>query len=604
MSHRAKSSTTAVPPRGRVRRPAFPGGLVCALLAALSVLAAYPVVEMGVLDDWSYTRTALDLVRTGHIIYNGWATAMLGWQILWGALFIKLFGYSMLVVRLSTLPLAMGCALLMFWLCTRFGLNRINAFLATCTVVLSPVFVPLAASYMTDVPGFFSILVCLSFCVKALEARNGSDAISWLALATIAGVAGGTCRQVAWLAPLVIVPSAAWQLRKTRGVIPAAIVLWIFALAAVFACSYWFAHQPYSVPEKLIKAKLQRWLIRKALAQYRDVILTLFLFSLPALVAYLGALRRVSQKVLVPLLAFVAVVITATVIHGGNGLAPFLTDIVSPLGVGGVADWHTLGDKPVVLAPLLRLALTSLTAISLCVAVAFVASRYPFNHSPNAAAPTPATTLSWQTIFYLFVPFTLCYLVVLAPRAIFAAPFDRYLIPLVGLFLIPLLRFYQEQVNERPPAFCFVVLALFWGYAVASTHDYFAMNRARLAAAQEVLKTGVPRTELQAGWELDGQTQIDQAGYIDDPRIQVPVGAYQPVKPSTLLPLTCQTQWSLLVPVIHPRYFLVFSPQSCLAASVFAPVSYSAWWPPFRRQIYIQQLAKSTAGYLSSGNSK
>ena len=163
--------------------------MLCALLTGLAVIAAYPVVEMGVIDDWSYTRTALDLVRTGHVVYNGWATAMLGWQIVWAALFIKLIGYSMLVVRMSTLPLAMGCAVLMFSVSARCGLNWRNAFLATCTVVLSPAFVPIAASYMTDVPGLFSILLCLYLCLRALGTKTEGSAIAWLAAAT-----GRRCR--------------------------------------------------------------------------------------------------------------------------------------------------------------------------------------------------------------------------------------------------------------------------------------------------------------------------------------------------------------------------------------------------------------------------
>jgi hypothetical protein len=60
------------------------------------VLVARPFVSMGVIDDWSYIWTARVLANTGHLTYNGWATAMLGWQVYLGALFIKLFGFSYL----------------------------------------------------------------------------------------------------------------------------------------------------------------------------------------------------------------------------------------------------------------------------------------------------------------------------------------------------------------------------------------------------------------------------------------------------------------------------------------------------------------------------
>jgi len=456
-------------------------------------------------------------------------------------------------------------------------------------VVLSPVFIPLCATYMTDVPGFFAILLCLYCCVRALHAKFDSRVISWLAVATIAGVIGGTCRQIVWLGPLVIVPSTVWLLRKKRGLLPAGVALWIFTIAAALACSYWVAHQPYALPEKIVRGQFERWRIRKGIEQYRDIILSIVLFCLPALVAYLTALRKTSKKVLLPLASLSALLIIGTLMNGGNGLAPFMIDIVSPWGFGGDVHPHTLGRIPVVLGPWIRLGVTCFMALALCVAIALVVSRDWLKVRSQTA---PGTTVSWWAIFWLFVPFGLCYLVLLAPRAIFAMPFDRYVIPLFALLLIPLLGFYQEYVSERVPDFCFVVLALFALFGVASTHDTFAMRRARLAAVQEVLHAGVPRTELQAGFELDGEAQLDLAGYINDPQIQIPAGAYKPVEPSDALPSYCQTQWSQFVPAIRPRYFLVFSPQSCLASSGLPPVTYSAWWPPFRRSIYIQRLAE------------
>ena len=64
-------------------------GIICACVPAVLLLVSWPVAEMGFVDDWSYVKTALVFARTGHIVYNGWATAMLGWAIPWAALFIK-----------------------------------------------------------------------------------------------------------------------------------------------------------------------------------------------------------------------------------------------------------------------------------------------------------------------------------------------------------------------------------------------------------------------------------------------------------------------------------------------------------------------------------
>ena len=72
------------------------------MLVLIAILSCHPFVEMGLIDDFSYVRTALLFARTGHFVYNGWTTAMLGAQIVWAAPFIKLLGYSFFATRVST----------------------------------------------------------------------------------------------------------------------------------------------------------------------------------------------------------------------------------------------------------------------------------------------------------------------------------------------------------------------------------------------------------------------------------------------------------------------------------------------------------------------
>jgi hypothetical protein len=104
--------------------------LACAPLPILCDLLIRPHAEIGD-DDWSYIKTAQVLAQTGHIAYNGWATAMLGWQLCFGAFFVKLFGFSFTAVRFSTAIEAVATAFLPQRTCLRAGLNSWNAALAT-----------------------------------------------------------------------------------------------------------------------------------------------------------------------------------------------------------------------------------------------------------------------------------------------------------------------------------------------------------------------------------------------------------------------------------------------------------------------------------------
>src|SRR5258705_8111621 len=182
-------------------------GLICALIVAASVLAAYPVAEMGFQDDWSYIRTALEFERTGRFVYNGWATAILGWIIPWSALFIKTFGFSFTIVRLSILPVTMACIYLFHESLVRFGIRGRNAVLGALTLGLSPIFLPMAASYMTHAAALFVIVLCLYLCQRAVAAHSDRAAVLWLCCAAASNVAGGAVRQISWLGATGIVPS-------------------------------------------------------------------------------------------------------------------------------------------------------------------------------------------------------------------------------------------------------------------------------------------------------------------------------------------------------------------------------------------------------------
>jgi hypothetical protein len=168
--------------------------------------------------------------------------------------------------------------------------------------------------------------------------------------------------------------------------------------------------------------------------------------------------------------------------------------------------------------------------------------------------------------------------------------FDRYLLPLIFVFLVILLRVYEEKVGDRLPAISLFLVLLFGAFTVAGMHDLFAMGRARLTAADEILATGVVRTEIQGGFEYDAWTQLESAGYVNDYRLRIPVGAFHPKSLPANAPVGCYFGFAEHTPAINPRYIFAFDPSSCYSPSQFAPVSYKAWLSPHTRTIYIQKV--------------
>jgi hypothetical protein len=560
-------------------------GIICASVTAASVLASWPFAEMGFVDDWSYVKTAFVFARTGHIVYNGWATAMLGWAIPWAALFIKLFGFSFTAVRLSTLPLAMLSVYLLHASLVRFGITARNAIVGALTLGLSPLFLPLAASYMTDIACLFCILLCLYLCQRALAAHSDRATILWLACAALTNIAGGTVRQIAWLGTLVMVPSTAWVLRRRAGVKRTACLLWIGSVLSVLACMRWFERQPYALPEKIAQGPVTGTMLGHMLAELLKALLCLALVTFPILAAWIPTPRSLSRSALTRIGCILVAMGAASIVLGNRGslehrIMPWLGHVIGTLSIFS-STGEMLGSRPVTLTLPMRVGL------SLVVMAAMLALVEQMLAKPRRRNFSRAASL--HEALWILGPFAISYVVFLLPRALYSVVYDRYLLGLMPLAIIMLLVLHQRWVAERLPAVTVAALSLFALYAIAGTHDWFALNRARAAGVAQIHASGVPATSIQGGFDYDGWTQIEAAGYINDARLRTPANSYHANLSPLQLSEQCRLNFAEYTPAIHPKYFVVFEPMTCLAPSKYPPVTYRTWLPPFQRMIYIQQ---------------
>ena len=188
--------------------------LAVSMLGTLAaILIAWPFAEGGSCDDFSYIHMAKTLAETGRFAYNGWPTAMLGIQVWWGAAWIWLFGFSFTIARLSLLPLAVGAVGLVYLLARRARLSPADGLFVAFATGLSPWFILLAPTFMTDVSSLFFLMASLYGFVRVVEAAQQDAARSRHALA--------------WLAALLC-----------GGI----------GLASVVFGMRWFASQPYAIP--------------------------------------------------------------------------------------------------------------------------------------------------------------------------------------------------------------------------------------------------------------------------------------------------------------------------------------------------------------------
>jgi len=573
-------------------------GLLCAATASLLPLVAWPFAEIGFMDDFSYIRTTQIYAQTGHLLYNGWATAMLGWQILWGALFIKLFGFSFTAPRLSS----MVSLFLLVWVfhavARRCGLNRSSAIFAALLVGISPIAMPLAFSFMTDVNGLLALVLCLYACLRALDATSDRAAFSWLVLAAASNIVGGTARQVAWVGVLALVPATAWYMRSRRGALALGGSLWALGVASIMLMGRWWSHKPGYMTEELLppgsKMRSLHFLFNFTHAIVLAILCMAFLLF-PLLVAWLSRIRLVPRLAQAGF-ALLSLVYIALCLHRThrndfeNLVAPWARNVIQDQIYASYHIWM-LTDRPVAF-PWIRIFI-SVAVILALLSFTFGVFRFLRSRAPKytfvSGLAACASSLYRRPALALLVVYTAAYAALLIPRTLHLFIVDRYQFGLLPPLAILILTFHQKFLSPRISGLSVAVLVLFACVGVAGTHDLFAQYRATVQATNLLLQAGIPRTHIDGGEEFDGWTQIETEGYLHDPRIQNVDPYFKVMGKDSTLPEICSFHFLKQTPIVQPEYFAATEKLPCMQASQFGEVAYRSWLPPYQRGVWILQ---------------
>lgn len=555
---------------------AFPlQALACTVLFLLAELVARPFTSFAIADEWSYAKSANLLARTGHIVYNGWSTAMLGWQLYPAALAIRIFGYSYDVTRMTTLAAAAVCTALLHRIAVRAGLSERNATLATLAVMLSPIVMQLSVTFMTDISGVLALLLALYGCLRALQASTENRTIAWLAVAVATCSIVGSARQLGWLGTLVLVPCTLLLLRRHRRVLLAGSAATLAGWAFIFWCLHWSKTQPWFLPEPIIVhphglrdlGKMSRELARFALELP-------FLLT-PLLLAFVPRLRRAGRGFWIALAAFAllytAVAVHLTPTHGpGQILEPLLNDWLTPAGFYYPLHAFIAQPPPVVLGTVTRILLTALSLL------ATVATVYSLAHLSLPAKPVRDGRLGWTALLVLTVPTIAAYSILLIPRSLHEL-FDRYLIGLTPFVAVIAARVYQDFIRPRLPLAVPIAIAVVALFSVATVHDLFALDRARHSLATELTTTGIEDTAIDGGFEYNDEVELRHSPFLNDERIVNPPGSYRVMDPHRAPTCDGRSDLDEHYRHGHPRYGFAFNPQACAGPAPFAPVAYASW---------------------------
>ncbi len=549
----------------RIRSVRYIRPFLCAIALLACVSVANPFVNSAFNDDWSYSDVALKLAETGSFHYNGWGSPTIVFQSIWAALWIRIFGFSFNLLRIVTLPFSAGFILLSYALARKSGLRRNFALFTALSVAVSPLFIPLAATFMTEPYACFSTILCIYATVESAESQDTSFSTRWLWILAVSGILGGSDRQTVWVAPLVLIPYLFWKKRSDQRFGFNAGVAYATCLAALALVVHYFS-QRYG-PMELTKRQLFGLVVHnghEAVHLMVSILLAGLLMSLPALLCLQPLWKRIRRRQILSLVLLCVLGFDYLRYAFGPklGVVPFFGNILTPFGILDL--WiDGLGFRPLLLNRFLCYGLTIF--LLFCLGTWIYLVREFKNRDWFSCTPIAVSGL-----------FACAYIPLLFPGALLGFNYDRYVLPLVPLMIILILLPFQS-VMENVPVTAWVCLTSFATYGIVTTHDYFATLRARAEAGQQVVRQGLPRERVSIGLEHDAWMQLQLAGKMrptlfgDEVRFDIP-----------------NRHWFWLYTTsIQPDYVAVSSRRDSLPKGQLLYVPFTAWTFPFKRAIAV-----------------
>lgn len=433
-----------------------------------------------VIDDWVYAWSVEHLLKTGQLQVLDISAFYPITQILWGALFARVAGFSFVSLRFSTVVLAaIGCWAVYLTL-RELGCRRSTGLLGALALACDPVYFALSFSFMTEVPFVCMSTLALYWYVRALQ-RNEPRAV-WIGC--LFAVAAFLIRPIGIAIPLALVPALVlsrdrWPL-IARSVVPIGV-----ALIVMGSLQLGLPRMLGPLDWASIREEYLRWWFMVSMTSYlRWNVEVLFVAAFPLaplLLAYPFSRRRALQVGVATIL--LAIITRAALGYFQtplvNGQTWSLHDIAARMMIGGSVVSREWALRAVPIVKLMGL---------VCVAALLVITV------TNWLPP-----IRWTRAQLVIAALAVLQIVCINGLWLYN---DRYYVVLAPLVAIAAAQ--ALDLDRRAQYVAFALLFVWSGIAISGTRDMLAFNEAAAALARETEATGVPRWDIDAGYALDG----------------------------------------------------------------------------------------------------
>ena len=438
--------------------------ILITLGAAIPLLIAHSAGALKIprSDDWSYLTTLFRWVDGDGLNFNNWVSMTLVGQLVLAAPVAALARHSIGAVHVETALIGAVGLIALYYTGVRVTQRRSAALLVAVTMTLSPLWVAMAPTFMSDIPSFTLQMLMTAAGVKGLLTK--SRRIPWLIATVALGVAGCSIRQFA-IVPLIAVLLAFAVIAKRdgdRALMRATIASGIISFLAIGVLMYWWS----GIPDPLKGAPMHPTLgsLREATARGIGYLRLCGLLLLPVLayVGPIGVVKRAWRASALTTTLVAALTTTALVLGMATlGEDAFVGNYIHPRGV--LADDVLVGTRPYLIARPAWLALVILgslgaVVIMLCAVPAYMRAKSRVlsrnkEMSTHRAAPDPISIFFGLTLLGIFAAYVSTDALQINRFPIF----DRYVItglPLIALLILrdmSLRTSHEEQAPGSAP---------------------------------------------------------------------------------------------------------------------------------------------------------
>jgi hypothetical protein len=437
-------------------------------------------------DDWDFALAAWRFAQTGRFQFTAFTAVSLRAQVLWGALWTRVFGESFDVLRMSTLVLAAATLLIVHRILLRAGVPRVGRIVATLALGFHPIFLWSSCTFMTEVPFVFASSVALWCFLSA----DYADRSRWVIAGCAAALTACFVRQTGvtlLAAPLIL---AVMKRRKRDAVIIGGTIAlfiailffkreWLAGSPAEFAVHFrMWTESTFRLPEQI--AVIDHYAIFNA-----QNCALFFLPLVAPLVLLFKNVRRADFLIMGVLTGLLFARVTSLIALGlpmPYFVSPYCCDIFAgnifaDFGLGPLA---LAGAYPFRLPYAIRIVITYGSVILAAYLIWAVLRR---------ASRSNASLLALGTALFGSLA--------LLGSGLYV---DRYSLdsawPLV--IALPLMLPWQSRVVRAISIAGLIVIAMF---STLATQEYFSWNRARWKAIDDLRARGIPITSINAGAE-------------------------------------------------------------------------------------------------------